>query len=109
MADPDAPAWMLDDDVADLSADVGGDEEVVEEEEKFSMKPLAAPPSPEESPPALPAPENNRENGKEETPVTPASSGEESGKATGEEGERQPKEEQITLQDLLGLVLKIIS
>jgi hypothetical protein len=32
MADPDAPAWMLDDDVADEFTNVGGDEEVVEED-----------------------------------------------------------------------------
>lgn len=75
-------------------------EEVVEEEEKFGvLKPLAAPPAADEaSTPALPAPPGKDDNGKHDG--TP-SSGEESGEATAEEGET-PKEEQITLQDLLG-------
>ncbi|CAI6346563.1 unnamed protein product [Macrosiphum euphorbiae] len=47
MADPDAPAWMLDDDVADSSADVGGDEEVVEED-TTPAKPVEAPKPPAE-------------------------------------------------------------
>jgi len=47
MADPDAPAWMLDDDVTDFSADVGGDEEVVEEETQPD-KPVEAPKPPAE-------------------------------------------------------------
>jgi len=47
MADPDAPAWMLDDDVPDLSADVGGDEEVVEED-AAPAKPVEAPKPPAE-------------------------------------------------------------
>lgn len=47
MADPDAPAWILDDDVADLSADVGGDEEVVEENTQ-PAKPAEAPKPPAE-------------------------------------------------------------
>jgi len=47
MADPDAPAWILDDDVPDLSADVGGDEEVVEEN-TAPAKPVEAPKPPAE-------------------------------------------------------------
>jgi len=47
MADPDAPAWMLDDDVTDFSADVGGDVEVVEEDSQ-AAKPVEAPKPPAE-------------------------------------------------------------
>lgn len=84
----------------------GPKEEVVEqvvEEEKTTMKPLGAPPIPEDTgPPALPSAPAGKgeENGKESPPM----SGEESGETTAEEGGEVVKEEQITLQDLLGYV-----
>lgn len=75
---------------------------VVEEEEKFGpMKPLPPPPV-EEPPPPAPG-EAQREHSLEKSP-TPHSSGEESGETTAEEGGESPKEEQVTLQDLLGYV-----
>ncbi|KAL0274262.1 UNVERIFIED_CONTAM: hypothetical protein PYX00_006731 [Menopon gallinae] len=86
----------------------GPKEEVIEqvvEEEKTTMKPLGAPPLPEDTgPPALPSPPGGKgeENVKESTPSSPHSSGEDSGETTAEEGGEIVKEEQITLQDLLG-------
>lgn len=47
MADPDAPAWMLDDDVVDESADVGGEDEIVDED-AAPAKPVEVPKPPAE-------------------------------------------------------------
>jgi len=47
MADPDAPAWMLDDDVAEEFTNVGNDE-VVEEENAAPAAKVEAPKPPAE-------------------------------------------------------------
>lgn len=81
-------------------------QETVEEKEDFGMlKPLGSPPLPEETgPPALLSLTASREENEkqESSPSTPRSSGEESGEITSEEGQEGTKEEQMTLQDLLG-------
>lgn len=80
-------------------------EEVPEDKEEFSrLKPLAAPTIPEEKgPPALPAPPPIREDSaKPEGGSASQHLPEESGETTTEDGTEGPKEEQLTLQDLLG-------
>lgn len=47
MADPDAPAWILDDDVAEESTNVG-DDEVVEQENAAPAAKVEAPKPPAE-------------------------------------------------------------
>lgn len=49
MADPDAPAWILDDDVPDFSEATAGDEVVAEESQgSAAAQPVEAPKPPAE-------------------------------------------------------------
>ncbi|KAK6632420.1 hypothetical protein RUM44_007462 [Polyplax serrata] len=81
-------------------------ETVVEEKEEFGpLKPLGAPPAPldDTGPPTLLPPATTREDiEKQENLQQTSRSSDDGGEAASEEGQEFAKEEQLTLQDLLG-------
>lgn len=83
-------------------------ETVVEEKEEFGpLKPLGAPPAPldDTGPPTLLPPATTREDiEKQENLQQTSRSSDDGGEAASEEGQEFAKEEQLTLQDLLGYV-----